>query len=55
MGKLLLFAKTRRPNSEPFERDKDAELVVFTGIRYERQTAEDEPPPNPRPQCENDG
>ena len=42
MGKLLLFTGTNRPESAHVARDTDAELVVFPGVRYERQETQDD-------------
>lgn len=41
MGKLLLFARGNRPESEQVDPKKDAELVMFTGVRYERHDADE--------------
>lgn len=53
MGKLLPFARGKRPEPEHVERDTDAELVLFTGVRYQRQNPEDESPPDAEPKREN--
>ena len=53
MGKLLSFARKIRPASEHNARDEDAELVLFTGVRYQRQGPDDESPPDAEPQREN--
>ena len=45
MGKLLLFNRENRPDSEHAEPVKDAELVLFTGVRYQRQETEEETKP----------
>jgi hypothetical protein len=53
MGQVLVFARGKRPAPEQVERDTDAELVLFTGVRYQRQNPEDELPPDAEPKREN--
>ena len=53
MGQVLVFARGKRPAPEQVERDMDAELVLFTGVRYQRQSPEDELPPDAEPKREN--
>ncbi|MBU1176334.1 MAG: hypothetical protein KKH72_13090 [Alphaproteobacteria bacterium] len=53
MSKLLPFARKKRPESEHPEREEDAELVLFTGVRYQRQSPDDESPTDARKQREN--
>ncbi len=53
MGKLLKFAKVKRPDSGHVVHDREAELVVFTGVRYERQQTDDDKHPSSAPRREN--
>ena len=53
MGQVLPFARGKRPAPEQVERDTDAELVLFTGVRYQRQNPENESPPDAEPKREN--
>lgn len=50
MGKLLQFARKNSLPSDPVDRDGDAELVLFTGVRYQRQSPDDESQPDDEPQ-----
>ena len=42
MGKLLLFTLAKRPETEHADREEDAELIMFTGVRYERRESEED-------------
>ena len=42
MGKLLLFARENRPESGQTDPKKDAKLVMFTGVRYERRETDED-------------
>jgi hypothetical protein len=58
MGKLLLFSLMKRPETGHSDTDGDAELVMFTGVRYERQKSDEENKPpdvKPPPQRESGG
>ena len=52
LGKLLSLDKRRRTASPKIPRVGDGEVVIFTGIRYERRTdpghADDSPPARPK-------
>ena len=53
MGKLLLFNRENRPESEHAEPAKDAELVLFTGVRYQRLETDEEIEPGVESKREN--
>ncbi len=55
MGILLLFPRANRPESEQIDADKDAELVMFPGVRYERREADDGDEPDTSPRCGSGG
>ncbi len=48
MGKVLLFPQTSRPESAQVETDRDAELVMFPGVRYERSESDETQDPDAR-------
>lgn len=48
MGKVLRFERVDHSESEHVEHDGDAQLVMFTGVRYERhEPDEDDKPVTP--------
>lgn len=55
MGKLLLFARVKRPETEHVDVEREAELVMFTGVRYERQKSDEDKEPSVEPQRERGG
>ena len=46
MGKLLPFPPPDRPESAQVEIDREAELVMFPGVRYERRESDEEHDPD---------
>jgi hypothetical protein len=52
VGKLLQFERAMRPDTENTDSRREAELVMFTGIRYERQEKDAEKAPGTAPQRE---
>ena len=55
MGKLLLFTRARRPETEHVDRQENAELIMFTGVRYERQESDEDKQADDKPQRESGG
>jgi hypothetical protein len=45
LGKLVTFEKRRVERKEPITKPAQAEIVLFTGIRYERGSGEPGKPP----------
>lgn len=52
MGKVLQFARVVHPESEPADEKREAELIMFTGVRYERQAESGDKRPEPEPKRE---
>jgi hypothetical protein len=40
MGRLVPFRLTQRPRPKPGEGYKEAQIIVFTGVRYAREPSE---------------
>ncbi len=55
MGKLLPFPPTSRPESEQVESDREAELVMFPGVRYERHESDEDHDPDAHRKRESSG
>jgi hypothetical protein len=47
MGSLVPFRTAQRPRSKPAEGQKEAQIIVFTGVRYVRES--NEPPQGSSP------
>lgn len=41
MGKVLEFQKTSRPIPAQQEAGRDADILIFPGVRYQRRSAEE--------------
>lgn len=56
MGKLLVFAREHRSEAEQSMPNEEAQVVLFTGVRYERQPlpekseADGDPKPKRQPE-----
>lgn len=46
MGKLLPFLLPNRPESAQVETDREGELVMFPGVRYERRDGDEDHDPD---------
>ena len=55
MGKLLQFARGTRPDTERADEKREAELIMFTGVRYERQAEKEDKRPDAEPKRESGG
>lgn len=55
MGKLLVFARENRSQPGRTAPNEEANVVLFTGIRYERHQRPEKPKPNTGPKTKKSG